>query len=146
MKAKDILQVKQREPITVSPKTNLKEAMKLLITNRISCLPVLSDDSQLVGIISDKDIFKAIYENPDSFSAMPVGDNMSTNLIVGLADDELNYIAGLMTNNRIRHIPIVKDRQLIGLVSVGDIVKSQMTDIEVENRYLKIYIEGSYPA
>ncbi|MFQ5500269.1 MAG: CBS domain-containing protein, partial [Candidatus Zixiibacteriota bacterium] len=108
MKAKDILQVKQREPITVSPKTSLKEAMKLLITNRISCLPVLSDDSQLVGIISDKDIFKAIYENPDGFSAMPVSDNMSTNLIVGLADDELNYIAGLMTNNRIRPIPIVK--------------------------------------
>jgi len=60
-------------------------------------------------------------------------------------DDEVSYIAGVMTNNRIRHVPIVENKQLAGLVSVGDVVKTQMENIQIENRYLKQYIDGSYP-
>ncbi|MEW5795666.1 MAG: CBS domain-containing protein, partial [Candidatus Zixiibacteriota bacterium] len=131
--------------ITAGSPTTITEAMALLIDNRISCLPVVNDQNEIIGIISDKDIFRAAYKNPGGFTRSTVGELMTTNLIVGVADDELDYIAGVMTNNRIRHVPIVDNRCLIGLLSLGDIVKSQLTNIEIENRYLRKYINDEYP-
>ena len=124
MKVKEVLENKQREIITVEASTGILTAMELLIKNKISCLPVLGESGRLVGIVSDKDIFKAIYENQDSFRSFTVGDLMTTDLIVGVADDDIDYIGGVMTNNRIRHIPIVEKDKLVGLVSVGDVVKA----------------------
>ena len=145
MKVRDILKGKAQETITVRPETKVSEAMRLLIVNKISCLPVVNESANLLGIISDKDIFSKIYDDPDNFRASAVTDLMSTDLIVGVPDDEVSYIAAIMTNNRIRHVPIVENKQLAGLVSVGDVVKTQMENIEIENRYLKQYIDGSYP-
>ena len=69
---------------------------------------------------------------------------MTTELIVGVVDDDLTYSAVLMTNNRIRHIPIMEKDKIIGIVSVGDIVKTQMEHIKIENRYLRQYLSGSH--
>lgn len=145
MLVKDLLQTKSKKLVTVSTATKLKDAMESLISNKISCLPVLDDKNCLIGIISDKDIFRRAYEKPGEFQEQNVGDVMTTNLIVGLADDEIAYIAGIMTENRIRHVPIVERDHIVGLLSVGDIVKTQMENIKVENRYLWQYIEGTYP-
>lgn len=146
MLVKDLLKTKSKELVTISASTKLKEAMESLINNKISCLPVLDDNSRLIGIISDKDIFRHAYEKPAGFQDETVGEVMTTNLIVGLVDDEVAYIAGIMTENRIRHVPIVERDHIIGLLSVGDIVKTQIENIRVENRYLWQYIEGTYPA
>ena len=146
MLVKDVLICKQRELITAQPATTIRQAMQLLIDNKISSLPVVDDNHKLVGIISDKDIFKKIYETEADYRVFTVGQMMTTELIVGLAEDELAYIAGLMTNNRIRHIPIVEQDRIIGIISVGDIVKTQMEHIKIENRYLKQYLNGSYPS
>jgi len=142
MLVRDILQSKQRNIVTAIPATTVLEAMDVLISNKISCLPVVDADDKLVGIVSDKDIFRLVYKNQDDFTGVALSDIMSTNLIVGLADDEIDYIAGIMTENRIRHIPIVEKDKMVGLVSQGDVVKKQMKDIQVENRYLKMYIDG----
>lgn len=146
MLVKEILTQKTRDLITVEPQTTLKDAMKLLIDHKISCLLVTAEPKKLVGIISDKDIFKAVYENMSVIETETVEKFMETDVIVGLAEDNVNYIAGLMTINKVRHIPVIEGKDLVGLVSVGDVVKSHMTDIQVENRYLKIYISGDYPA
>jgi len=146
MLVKDLLQSKSKKLVTATASTRLKDAMESLISNKISCLPVIDDNNRLIGIISDKDIFRRAYEKPGSFQEENVGDAMTTNLIVGIVDDELAYIAGIMTENRIRHVPIVERDHIIGLLSVGDIVKTQMENIKVENRYLWQYIEGTYPA
>ena len=146
MLVKDLLQSKSKKLVTATASTRLKDAMESLISNKISCLPVIDDNNRLIGIISDKDIFRRAYEKPGSFQEENVGDVMTTNLIVGIVDDELAYIAGIMTENRIRHVPIVERDHIIGLLSVGDIVKTQMENIKVENRYLWQYIEGTYPA
>ena len=145
MLVKEILTQKTRDLITVSPETTVKEAMKLLIDHKISCLLVTTEPKKLVGIVSDKDLFKAVYDNKSVMESECVDKYMETDVIVGLTGDEVNYIAGLMTINKVRHIPIVEGEDLIGLVSVGDVVKAHMTDIQVENRYLKIYISGDYP-
>ena len=145
MLVKDLIKKHPKKIITADRDTNVLTAMQLLIENKISCLPVIEENDRLVGLISDKDIFTAVFSHQDSFATFKVADMMTTDLIVGVESDDINYIAGLMTNNRIRHIPIVDHDRLIGLISVGDVVKVQMTSMEVENRYLKLYINGGYP-
>ena len=145
MKVADFMKDDPREIITAEADTNIREAMALLLDNRISCLPVVNDQIELLGIISDKDIFRAAYKDPETFTQKVVEDLMTTDLIVGLAGDDFDYIAGMMTKNRIRHVPIVENKRLTGLLSLGDIVKSHLTSIKIENRYLKMYIEDAYP-
>jgi len=146
MRVSDVLKAKNRGVITTTTGTGITQAMKQLIENGISCLPVLDEEERLVGIVSDKDIFRAIHQNTENFTWMSCGDLMTTDVIIGVEDDELHYIGSLMTKNRIRHIPIMNNEKLVGLVSVGDVVKMSMDHMEVENRYLKNYITGAYPA
>ncbi|MFZ5981643.1 MAG: cyclic nucleotide-binding/CBS domain-containing protein [Candidatus Zixiibacteriota bacterium] len=137
-----ILKNKQREIITAKPATTIEEAMELLISHKISCLPVLSEKQELVGIISDKDIFKKIHETRGNYHSLKVEDVMSTNLIVGVPEDNVEYIAGIMDKNWIRHIPILDGKKMIGLVSEGDIIQTITEHREIENRYLTMYLEG----
>ena len=139
-----LLESKPKEVITANPSTTIEEAMDLLIKNKISCLPVLESDGKLVGIISDKDIFKKVHETKGKYHSLKVEDVMSTNLIVGLPTDNLEYIAGIMDKNWIRHIPIVEADNMIGLVSEGDIIKTMTQNKEIENRYLQMYLEGTH--
>ena len=141
MLVKALLESKPRRLITASPSTSIDEAMDLLISNSIGCLPVLEDD-KLIGIISDQDIFKKVHQTKGEYHSLKVQDVMTVDLIVGLPDDEISYIVGLMGKNWIRHIPIIEDEKLVGLVSQRDIVKKQTENIKVENRYLKMYTEG----
>ncbi|MEW6412155.1 MAG: CBS domain-containing protein [Candidatus Zixiibacteriota bacterium] len=131
--------------VTAKMSTTIPDAMRLMIENRISCLLITEGEGRLKGIISDKDIFKACRDYCHEFANKTIADLATTDVIVGVDNDDLNYIAHLMTQNRIRHIPIVDGEQLVGLVSIGDVVKAQMDDIRVENRYLKQYIDGTYP-
>lgn len=146
MLVRDLLRANPKELICVRENTEILEAMKTLIRHRISCLLITDGEGHLTGIVSDKDIFKVCYEKHCDFTAMRLSDIMTTDVIVGVESDDLSYIAGLMTNNRIRHVPVVEGEKLVGLVSIGDAVKAQMADVETHNRYLKQYIDGSYPA
>jgi CBS domain-containing protein len=144
MLVRDMLKKSRRDIITVDPKTGVREAMETLISNKIGCLPVLDTKGNLVGILDDQDIFRAVYENQDGFEKFTAGDLMTSELIIGMPSDEMNYVAGLMAKNDIRYIPIMEDRKMIGLISPGDVVKAQMKHIEIENRYLKMYMEGTH--
>lgn len=142
MLVKTHLEDKPKTLVTANPTTTIDDAMDLLISNKIGCLPVVDDNDQLLGIISDKDIFQKIYEKKTEYMSLKVADMMTTDLIVGLPEDELNYIAGVMDKNWIRHVPIVKEDQLVGLISLGDIIRTQTEHAQIENRYLKLYTDG----
>ena len=144
MLVKDLLRNKKRDIITATPSMTILKAMDLLIANQISCLPVIGELGELEGIVSDRDIFRAVHKDNQSFTKLKVGDLMTTKVMIGVPDDDIQYIGGVMTQNRIRHIPIVEENSLVGLISVGDVVKAHIDSIEVENRYLKTYITGSY--
>jgi len=146
MKVSEYLGAHPRKVVTVKPELLVRYAMRRLIENAISCLPVVAPSGALLGIISDKDIFRAAYEGPESFIEQKVEDLMSKDLIIGLPDDDFDYIGGVMTKNRIRHVPIMDGRNLVGLISVGDFVKAQLKSAEIENRYLKKFIKDPYPA
>ena len=142
MLVKTLLESKTRELVTAAAQTPVEKAMDLLISNNIGCLPVVEASGKLVGIISDKDIFRKIHETKGSYHDLTVGDMMTTDLIVGLPDDDIEYIAGVMDNNWIRHIPVVEGDHLVGLVSIGDVIKARTSRHEIENRYLKLYLGG----
>ena len=145
MLVKDLLKDKNRDVVTASPSEKIGVVMKKLIENKISCLPVIDDNGKLVGILSDKDVFRGAYENEEHFKRMEVRELMTDDVIIGVVDDDIEYIAAIMTNNRIRHVPIMDEDKMVNLLSVGDIVKAQLRDMEVANRYLRMYIDGSYP-
>jgi CBS domain-containing protein len=141
MLARTLLEKKPRDIVTATAETSIDRAMELLIANNIGCLPVLDDDGKLTGIVSDKDIFRKIHETKGAYHGLTVGDVMTTELIIGLPDDDLEYIAGIMDKNWIRHVPIVDAEQVVGLISLRDIIKFQVKNTEIENRYLNMYMD-----
>ncbi|MBN4076111.1 CBS domain-containing protein [Gemmatimonas aurantiaca] len=144
MRVADVLQTKGTgvDTITVHPERSLRRAMGIMIDNQIGALPVVADDGGLVGIITERDLFRYCYHNQGLDEGATVADVMTTELIVGVVDDEIEYIAQVMTKNRIRHIPIVQDGTLSGIVSIGDVIKHRLKDMSVTNRYLMEYING----
>ncbi|MEA1981575.1 MAG: CBS domain-containing protein [candidate division Zixibacteria bacterium] len=142
MLVKNTLEQLNKKIVTASSKMTIEEAMDLLITNKIGCLPVLNDGNQIVGILSDKDIFHKIHETKGDYKHLKVEDIMTTEVVVGIPEDEINTIANIMDNNWIRHVPIVKDDKMVGLLSIGDVNRAQMESTKIENRYLKLYTGG----
>jgi CBS domain-containing protein len=146
MLVSELLASKSRPLVTTSPHASVMEAMEQLISHHISCLLVINDQNKLVGIVSDKDIFRLVYKFPGVFKEHSVWDIMSENVITVLPSDDVYQVAAIMTKHRIRHVPVVEEEKLLGLVSIGDIVKSQLDHMEDENKHLKKYISGDYPA
>ena len=145
MKVRDFLGSKPQRIITVRPRTPILEAMALLIEHQIGYLPVIDDKDEITGVISEREIVRATCKNPGGFAEAVVSDLMTADPIVGVPDDDLDYIAGVMTNNRLRRLPIVENRRLVGLLSLWDMMRSQLKDVQTENRYLRQYIGNEYP-
>ena len=144
MLVSEILAAKSRPLVTATVDMIIPAAMDLLLIHKISCLPVLSYD-RLVGIVSDKDIFALVHREPDNFRERKVWDIMTQNVMTALPSDEIYQVAAIMTRYRFRHMPVVKDEQVVGLVSIGDIVKAQLDSMADENHHLRRYIAGEYP-
>lgn len=146
MKAKDILEAKGTRVITTQEDSLLVDVMAIFFANKVGSLLVVDKYDKILGIVAPNDILKAVHLSLDRVPEMQVSEVMVKDLIVATPDDDIDYIQNVMTENRIRHIPILDDGNLVGLVSIGDVVKAQMTEKKIENRYLKDYIEGKYPA
>jgi len=145
MKVKDILATKGSRVETIEQTANVFDVMSVFSANRVGSLLVVDKDGAILGIIAAKDILMAVVNNYDTIKELDVGAIMTTDLIVCSEDDDINYVQVIMTENRIRHIPIMAGKELKGLISIGDVVKSQMKETDVENKYLKDYIADKYP-
>jgi CBS domain-containing protein len=146
MNAAVILKRKGSTVITVFPDASIREAMRVLIKHRVGSLVVLNEAREVIGIITERDIFRLTYEHEGKIMDIPVSAVMTTNLIVALPSDSIDYLKGTITENRIRHLPVMDDGKLVGVVSIGDIIREEVSEAVVENRYLKDYIAGVYPA
>lgn len=145
MKVKDILAVKGSRVVTVEKNTSILDAMLIHSANRVGSLLVVDNDGSILGIIGARDVLMAVVNHLEEIKTLTVEKIMTTNLIVGTPDDKLDYILSVMTENRIRHVPIFEGKELKGLVSIGDVVKAQLKETKVENKYLKDYIADKYP-
>ena len=146
MKVKDILDCKGSRVIFCDQENNVMEALAIYSANKVGSLIVVDAHEKILGIVSPRDVLLAVLADPSGFGNLRIKDVMTQDLIVATPNDKVSYIQALMTENRVRHIPIVEDGELRGLVSIGDIVKAQLTEKDVEIRYLKDYMEGKYPA
>jgi CBS domain-containing protein len=144
MKVKDILDVKGYEFESVGPNTTVGVAMDTIIQKGIGSLLIMNNDT-LIGIISERDIFRLYHKYGQKATSITVDEVMTKDIIIGLPEDDVEAVKALMTNNRFRHLPILDGSKVVGIVSIGDVVKSMATDLKIENRYLKDYITGKYP-
>ncbi len=145
MKVKDILAAKGNRVVTIEKNTSVVDAMSIFSANRIGSLLIVDKDNTILGIIGARDVLMAVVNHLEKIKTMAVEEIMTTNLIVGTEDDHVDYILAVMTENRIRHIPIMNGKELKGMVSIGDVVKALLKEKDVENRYLKDYIADKYP-
>jgi len=143
MKVKEILEHKGSHVWTVPSKATIREALGILVNQRIGALVALDDKGEIEGMLSERDIIRECYHQSKHADTTYVHDVMTSKIIVGHLDDNIDYIMGIMTHNRIRHIPIVHGKKLEGMISIGDVVKAQLSEKEYENRYLKDYMFGS---
>ncbi len=144
MKVKEILKTKGPEVITIGEEKTVLDALASLVKNNIGSLIVINEDGKITGIITERDILKEYNKKEGKLGELIVKDVMTKDLIIGEADDEIESVEVTMTENRIRHLPILSQKRLVGIISIGDVVKGQMQESKVENRYLKDYIEGKY--
>lgn len=143
MKVKDILKQKGPEVFTIGDEKTLQDAVRILTANRIGVLLVLSKEAKIIGIISERDIIRVLDSNPNNWNEIKIKDVMTRQVIVVEPDDDLDYVEQIMTRNRCRHVPVIHNKVLVGLISIGDIVKAMLDETSVENKYLKDYISGA---
>ena len=136
-----ILRAKGNQVWQIEPSATVYEALSQMAERSVGALPVVSD-GVLVGIITERDILYCCVAGSQPLSQVKVDEAMSTTLITGTPDDEVEHVMGLMTTHRIRHLPVLCEGRLAGMISIGDVVKAQHDRLAMENRFMKDYIAG----
>ncbi len=140
MKVSTILATKGAHVVTISPEVPVSEAVRLFNKHDIGALVVVSDD-QLMGILSERDIVRQL-AHYERMLDVPVQNLMTPRVIVGRPQDDLASIIHTMTEKRFRHLPIVEDGRLIGIISIGDVLKAQRDQYRGEISTLETQIIG----
>ncbi len=122
MKVRNLLESK-KPPVTIKYTKDIKDCMRMLIDNKIGSLIIVDDDQHPIGIITERDIFHLAFRYRGDMMDMRVKDTMSSKLIIAKPDDDIDAIADLISKNRIRHVPIMEDEKLVGIISIRDVVK-----------------------
>ncbi len=141
MKTYEILRAKGSNVRCIRPTATLEDVVGELVEHNIGALLVMDND-EMHGIITERDILRTCAEDVRPLAQISVSERMTRNLVTGSPDDEVTHVMGLLTNRRIRHLPVVEDNRVIGIISIGDIVKAQHATLSLENEYLKTYIQS----
>jgi len=141
MKIRDLLRTKGPAVITIAPEIPIQEAMRVLVNHRIGALVVF--DGKLRGIITERDLLRWGAEDIQRLANSRVRDLMTVEVITASPDAEIEEVMDIMVESRIRHLPLMEDGVLCGIISIGDVVNALRQSVEVENRYLHAYIEGT---
>jgi len=141
MLVRDVLNGKQTKGvITIGENETLAVAIRRLCEYGIGALLVTNAAGDPVGIITERDVLRQAARDAACFQERPVSEVMTRELICGLPDDNIDYIMQVMTQNRIRHLPIVAGDKVVGLISIGDVIKSQLRQTRIENHMMKDYL------
>ncbi len=143
MKIRDV--TKDRGPVlqTIACNRSVHEAIKNLVEHKIGSMPVLDSEGKLVGIITERDVLR-LCSGDDLAAAvgLPVREVMTTELVIGFPDDGIDYALSVMTERRIRHMPIMEGGKLVAMISIGDLVKAIGDESRAEAHFLRDYVSG----
>jgi CBS domain-containing protein len=117
----------------------ISELLATLVARNVGAMVVVSS-AGLVGIVSERDVVRKLHEHGTGLLELPVSDIMTTRVITCAPADSVDSLSGLMTTNRVRHVPVVEDGALVGIVSIGDVVKTRMEELQVHQEQLEAYI------
>jgi CBS domain-containing protein len=151
MRISDILQEKGTNVVTIDSSKNIHEAINRLRENRIGALVVTREGEEVAGILTERDILRecgdrcgiaqtSTIEGENVCSSI-VQDAMTKEVVTGVPDDDPNYVLAVMTKNRIRHLPILDEGRLTGIISIGDLVNAHLEERVLRSRTLKDYLE-----
>lgn len=143
MLVRDVLVAKGGDVFTIQSTQTLRIALRLLITKRIGALLVFNESNQMVGILSERDILGECHKNPTGWFRLHVSDIMNHMIRTVSPEVDLKVVMEMMTENRIRHIPVLEAQKLVGIISIGDVVKARLQHAEHENEHMRNYIHGT---
>jgi CBS domain-containing protein len=144
MRISDVLQAKGQGAtvVTVSPDTSIRDLIALLAEHNIGAVVVSTDDSPVAGIVSERDVVRGLGSGTGLLD-QDVASIMTSEVQTAKPGDTVDDLMKLMTEHRVRHIPVVVDDQLHGIVSIGDVVKSRIGELEFERDQLTSYVSNA---
>ena len=143
MRIKDVLAAKATGPVvTIAPAASVRDLLAMLAERNIGAVVVSDDGERVLGIVSERDVVRRLADG-DAVLDAGIEQIMTTDVRVCEPGDGLDDLMRLMTEHRIRHVPVVQEARLTGLVSIGDAVKSRISELEFERDQLNNYVAGS---
>jgi CBS domain-containing protein len=142
MRISEVLHVKGDNVVTISPDSTVRELVALLKEHNIGAVVVSAGSGAVSGIVSERDVVRRLAEGTGVLDAA-VADIMTAKVLTATPTETVDHLMKLMTDNRIRHVPVVVDESLHGIVSIGDVVKSRMNELQFERDQLESYVAGS---
>jgi CBS domain-containing protein len=139
MRIADVLRRKGSDVASVSPETTVTELLAKLTSLNIGAMVVIGPDG-LAGIVSERDVVRKLHEHGPGLLDRPVSAIMTNVVVTCTPGDSVDDLSGLMTENRVRHVPVIAEGALVGIVSIGDVVKTRMEELKAEQEQLQTYI------
>lgn len=138
----EVLQRKDRAVVTVPPQASVRDLLAQLAEHRVGALVVSADGASLLGIVSERDVVRRLAEVGPGLLDHTVETIMTTSLRTCTPDSTVDELMALMTDHRVRHVPVVQDGRLTGIVSIGDVVKQRLEELQSERDQLTAYISS----
>ena len=140
MKINDVIHAKSTQTVvTITPDATVRELIALLAEHNVGALVVSDDGEQVAGIVSERDVVRRLHAD-EAVLDSPVSQIMTAEVRTCTAEDRLTDLMQTMTEHRIRHVPVVADGKLTGIISIGDVVKSRISELEFERDQLDSYV------
>lgn len=140
MNVEHILQAKGYDVLTIEPNRTLADAARALTERKIGAVVVIAPDQSVLGILSERDIVRAVARAGADALATPVSQHMTDKVVTCTCQTGINDLMGSMTARKFRHMPVVENGRLCGIISIGDVVKYRVAEIEAEQQALREYI------
>jgi len=143
MLVRDVLESKGRRIISIDADATVSDAVSRLVQNNIGSLPVVDPSGKLIGVFSERDVLRLIHNRGEGFGRMRVSEVMTPGPITCSLDDEVDDVMGKMSDRHIAKVPVLSDEKLVGVISVGDVIKVLYDKVHTENQHLRSYIHGN---
>ena len=143
MRIADVLRRKGAVVATLDRSATIRELVGVLVDQGIGSVVVLSPDGSVAGVVNERDVVRCLNDQPERTAEQPVQSIMNVDVVVCAPTDSVDAVLQTMTDRRIRHLPVLEDGRIVGLVSIGDLVKSRIDDLSHERDQMSAYISGS---
>ena len=143
MLVRDVLHSKGNRIISIDPEATVHEAIAKLVQNNIGSLPVVDHEGRLIGIFAERDVLRIIHNRGEGFGRMRISEVMTHDPTTCDIIDDVNDVMGQMSEQRIAKVPVLQDGKLVGIISVGDVIKVMYDKVATENHHLLSYIHGA---